>query len=236
MRTRAGFAGDVRTDQQENHSPASAGDAILETYLAAIRESLFKSVLWLYGPYTLLNGVTYLIGYYLLPEGFMRGSPQAAAGRAATTGVFWSEMALTRFLNLGLVVAIAVLRNPNQVRRFPVGYLVPVSMGIFTGLISGTNSFTASDLTQYNARDGMALGLSIGNFEMLGYILIIAGTVAFGVYQYRSWWRWSGEWKATKIMRVRDVRLSRAEVLCLVSGVLLLLIAAYRETALRLSS
>ena len=165
----------------------------------------------------------------------MRGSPQVAVGRVAVTGVFWSEMALTLFFNLGLVVAIAVLCNLNQVRGFPVGYIIPISLGIFTGLISGTNSFSASDLRQYNAWDGMALGLSIGNLEMLAYILIIASTVAFGVYQYRSWWRWSGEWKATKIMNLRDVRLSRAEVFGLISGVLLLVIAAYRETAMVVS-
>lgn len=201
----------------------------------ALRDGVLKRVLWLYGVYMLLSNAAYLFGYYLLPEGFMRGSPQVAVGRVAATGVFWSEMALTLFFNLGLAVTVIVLCNLNQVRGVPVAYLIPISLGIFTGLISGTNSFGASDLTQINARDGMALGLSIGNFEMLAYILVIASTVALGVYQYRSWWRWSGEWKPTKIMNLRDVRLSRAEIICLISGVLLLVIAAYRETAMALN-
>jgi uncharacterized membrane protein SirB2 len=81
----------------------------------------------------------------------------------------------------------------------------------------------------------MALGISIGGVEMLAYILIIASTVSLGVYQYRSWWRWSGEWKPTKLMNLRDVRLSRSEMLCLTGGILLLIFAAYRETQLAMT-
>jgi len=198
-------------------------------------ESVFKRVLWLYGLYTLLSNATYLLGYYLLPEGFMRGSPQVAVGRLAATGTFWSEFALTLFFNLGWVVVISVLLNLNQAKGFPMGYIMPISLGITTGLISGTNSFAASDLKLYNAWDGMALGISIGGLEMLAYILIIASTVSLGVYQYRSWWRWSGKWKSTKVMNFRDVRLSRAEMLCLIIGILLLFIAAYRETAIAMN-
>lgn len=43
-------------------------------------ESMFKRVVWLYGAYMLLNNAAYLVGYYLLPPGLMRNSPQTAAG------------------------------------------------------------------------------------------------------------------------------------------------------------
>lgn len=195
-------------------------------------ESVFKRVLWLYGLYTLLFNAAYLFGYYLLPEGFMRGSPQVAVGRLAATGTFWSEMAFTLLFNLGMVVVISVILNLNQIKGFPAGYLMPISLGLISGLISGTNSFAASDLKQYNAWDGMALSISVGGVEMLAYILIIASTVSFGVYQYRSWWRWSGEWKPTKKKNLRDVRLSIAELLCLGMGILLLFLSAYRETVM----
>ncbi len=208
----------------------------MTAFQPTVRESVFKRVLWLYGLYALLSNATYLLGYYLLPEGLMRASPQAAVGRLAATGVFWSEFALTLLFNLGLVVVISLLLNLNQVNGFPAGYIMPISLGITSGLISGTNSFAASNLKQYNAWDGMALGISIGGLEMLAYILIIASTVSLGVYQYRSWWRWSGEWKPTKVMNLRDVRLTRAEVLCLIVGIVLLLIAAYRETVMAMSS
>ncbi len=197
----------------------------------ALRDSVWKRALWLYGAYMLLSNAAYLFGYYVLPEGFMRGSLQVAVGRVAATGVFWSEMALTLLFNLGIAGTVIILCNLNQVKGFPVGYIIPISLGIFSGLIAGTNSFGASDLRQFNAWDGMALSLSIGNLEMLAYILIIASTVAFGVYQYRSWWRWEGEWKPTKLMSIRNMRLSRAELACLLAGILLLVAAAYRETA-----
>jgi hypothetical protein len=195
-------------------------------------ESVFKRVLWLYGLYTLLSNAMYLLGYYLLPEGFMRGSPRMAPARVAATGTFWSEFALTFLINLALVILLSVIWNVLQVKGFPLGYLYPIALAVGTGLTSGTNSFLASDLRQYNAWDGMALGISIGGVEILAYILIIASTGSLGVYQYRSWW----QWKPTKVMNLRDVRLSRAEMLCLTSGILLLIIAAYRETLMAMST
>ncbi len=59
------------------------------------QENVFKRFLWLYGLYALLNMLSFLVGYYLLPEGFMRGSPQltfAALADSATS--FWGEFGL----------------------------------------------------------------------------------------------------------------------------------------------
>jgi hypothetical protein len=194
-------------------------------------EPVLKRLLWLYGLYMLLSNAAYLLGYYLIPEGALRQGPQAAPARiAGGASSFWGELALTLLFNVGLVVIAAVIMNLNQVKGFPAGYLYPICLGIISGLISGTNSFTASDLTKFNARDGMALGLSIGNVEMLGYILVIAATVKFGVYKYRSWWRWSGEWKPEKLMPIRDIRLARDEVIILALGIGLVVAAAIRET------
>jgi hypothetical protein len=197
----------------------------------ARQESIFKRVLCLYGLYTFLSNAIYLLGYYLLPEGFLRGSPVMATARVVSTGTFWSEFALTFLINLGLVAVLGVLLNVIQVKGFPLGYLYPITLAIRTGLVSGTNSFFASNLRQYNAWDGMALGLRIGNVEALACLLIIASTVALGIVQYRSWW----QRKPTRVLNLRDIRLSRAEMLCLASGVLLLMIAAYQETVMALN-
>jgi hypothetical protein len=179
----------------------------------------------------LLSNAAFLIGYYWLPEGFMRDSPQTSGGQVvAQAQSFWGQFGLTLLFNLGVVAVICIVMNFNQVKGVPVGYLYPPFLAVTSGLIAGTNSFVASDITKFNARDGMALALSIGNLEMLGYILIIASTIKFGVYQYRSWWRWSGEWKPTKVMNLRDVRLARSEILCLAIGILLVIFGAYRET------
>lgn len=196
------------------------------------RGGVFSRTLLLYGLYTLLSNTFFLIGYYLLPEGFMRGSPQMATGEiAASPETFWPELTLTLLFN-SAVVALAVVLNFNCVRGISAGCLVPAYLGIVNGLILGTNSFVESDLSNYDVREGLTLGLTIGGLEALGFILIVASTVAFGVYRYRSWWRWGGGYKPTKTARLRDVRLSKAEVICLVAGVLLLIIGAYRETAM----
>jgi hypothetical protein len=195
--------------------------------------SVYHRVLWLYGFFTLLSNMAFLAGYYFLPEGFMRNSPQTAAGRVVTAAQsFWGEFGLTLLFNLGVVTLVSIVLNFNQIRGVPVGYIYPLVLAITTGLIAGTNSFLTSDITQYNARDGMAAALSVGNLEMLGYIFIVAATVKFGIYQYRSWWRWSGEYKPTKVMNFRDVRLSTPEMVCLAVGILLVIVGAYRETLL----
>jgi hypothetical protein len=147
------------------------------------QDGVFKRILLLYGLYSLLTNAAYLLGYYLLPEGFMRGSPGMTPARVAATGTFWSEFALTFLINLVLVILLSVILNVLQVKGFPLGYLYPIAFAVNTGLVSGTNSFLQSDLRQYNVWDGMALNLSIGGLEMLGCILIIASTVSLGVYQ-----------------------------------------------------
>jgi len=192
--------------------------------------------MWLYGLHTVLSDGAYLLGFYFLPQGFMRDSPQVAVGRmVAQADSFWSQFGLTLLLNLGLVGGLVIVLNTTRVKQFPTGYLLPITLGAVGGLISGTNSFAASDLTRYNAWEGTALGLSIGGLEMLAYVLVAAATANLTVEQYRSWWRWSGEWKPIKVRRVRDLRLTRAEVVTLAIAVLLLLAAAYRETVFAFS-
>jgi hypothetical protein len=205
--------------------------------LIPAQDSVFKRILWLYGLYTLVFNICFVFAYYYLPEGFMRGSPQTAAGEIVAKSVsFWPQFGLTLLFNLGIMTTIAIVANFNQVRGFPVGYLVPITLAITGGLIVGTNSFVSDNLDRYsNVREAMALGQTVGGLETLGFILVIASTVSYGVYQYRSWWRWGGEWKPAKVMNLRDVRLSRQEILCLILGIVLLIIAAYRETGMQVS-
>lgn len=197
--------------------------------LTQSQENVFKRILWLYGLYSLLNLVSFLSGYYLLPEGFMRGSPYSAIGSfVASSTSFWGELGLTLLFNLGIVIIVCILPNLQQVKGFPMGYVVPVVLGIVSGLVSGTNSFSASDLKQFNAWDGMALGMSIGEVEMLAYVLVISATANIGLYQYKNLWQWQGE----KIKNLRDIRLSPSEIFSICLGILMIVIAAYRETVM----
>ena len=176
----------------------------------------------------LLSNAAYLLGYYLLPEGFLRGSPVLSTARVvASSSTFWSQLALTFLGNLGIVTALSVCVNLFRVKGFSLGYIWPIFLAIQSGVVAGTNSFLLSDLTQINVRDGMAMSLSIGGLEFLAYILIIASTVSLVVYQFSSW----TQLRPTKLKNLRDVRLSRAEVLCVIAGIVLLFVAAYLETA-----
>ena len=196
------------------------------------RENVFKRILWLYGLYSLLNLVSFLSGYYLLPEGLMRGSPYSAIGSfVASATSFWGEFGLTLLFNLGIVIVVCILTNLQQFKGIPMGYVVLVVLGIVSGLVSGTNSFSASDLKQFNAWDGMALGLSIGGVEMLAYVLVISATANIDLYQYKNLWQWQGE----KIKNLRDIRLSPSEIFCLCLGIFMIVIAAYRETVMAMN-
>jgi hypothetical protein len=204
----------------------------MESTLSESRENVFKRAFWLYGLYSFLNLASFLIGYYLLPEGFMRGSPYTAISSfVASASSFWSELGLTLLFNLGTVFVVCILTNLQQVKKIPVGYVVPVILGIISGLISGTNSFSNSDLKLFNAWDGMALGMSIGGVEMLAYVLVISATANIGLYNYESLLQWNGE----KIKGLRDIRLSVQEVFCLCFGITLIFVAAYRETVMAMS-
>jgi hypothetical protein len=192
--------------------------------------SVFNRILWLFGLYTLLSNAAYLIGYHWLPEGFLRGSPVTAVAQfVANEPTFLGQFGLTLLFNLGATAVVVTVLNLLQFKGIPFGYVYLLGLGMITsGLIAGTNSFAASDITQSNVRDGMARLLSIGNLEFLGYIFIAASTVRLGIYQYRSWW--SRDWKPVKVMRLREVRLATPEIVCLAMGILLIVFGAFRET------
>jgi len=192
-------------------------------------DRVFKRVLLLYGLFMLLSNAAYVLAYYFLPEGFLRGSPvQATARVVAASSTFWSTLASTFLMNLGLMLVLSVWLNLIQVRGFPMGYLWPIVAAVLSGVVAGTNSFLLSDLTKVNVRDGMAMSLSIGGLEFLAYILVIASTISIVVYQFSSW----TQLRPTKLKNLRDVRLSRAEALGVIAGITLLFIAAYRETVM----
>ena len=197
---------------------------------AHVDDSLARRVFWLYGIHSLLGNLSFVVGYYWLPEGAMRSTPWIASGYlVARWTEFWPQFAATLAFNLILGAGLGMACNLQQVRGFPAGYVLPMIVGVIGGLTAGSNSFAADDLSRYNVRQGMAMALTIGGLEMLGYICVIAATVNLGIYHYRSWWRWGKAWKPTKLA-LRDVRFSRQEVWVIGLGLLLIVLGAYRET------
>ncbi len=186
-------------------------------------DGVLKRAFWLYGTQTIVTSAAYLAGYYLLPEGLMRGAPSMSIVEAAFAGAntFWQTMGVFLLYNMVMMGSLVVVANLIAcVRGLSVGFLIPILLGMNAGLVSGTNSFLASDVTAYNAWEAQALNLSIGGLEMLAYVLVAAATANLGLAQYRSWWRSSGEWKPIR-RSFCDLRLTRAEVLTLAIAVLL---------------
>jgi hypothetical protein len=77
-----------------------------------VKDNILKRILLLYGLYSLLSNAFFTIGYYFLPEGFLRGSPQMVPGEfvAQQTG-FWAQFGMTLFFNLGFMTVIILLMN-----------------------------------------------------------------------------------------------------------------------------
>lgn len=195
-----------------------------------VHENVVNRIIWLYGLHMLISNLFIVIGFYFIPEGFFKGTPLLWAGNiAAKPESFAGELLLTLFFNIGIMAVIGIGLNLISIRGFPQGYFVPMVLGVVAGLLQGTNSFVALDLDQWAYREGYAIGLTIGSLEMLGYICIVASTARIGIFNYQSWWRINE--KPVKVMRFRDVRLSLAEVICLLSGALLIVAAAFRESA-----
>ena len=196
------------------------------------QDDVFKRFLLLYGLFMLVSNAAYLHAYHFLPEGFLRGSAVQAPGEVSATGTFWSEMALTFLLNFGLVLLMSVSFNVVQIKGIPIGYFPLICLALVSGMTAGSNSFGLSDLKQFNVWEGTAINLGIGGLEFLGYILIVAATASIVVYYFSSW----TQLKPTKLKNFRDIRLSKGEVVCLISGIVLLLVAAYRETVVAIGA
>ena len=159
----------------------------------------------------------------------MKGShPAAIAAWVGKAPGFWGQFGGTLLMNLLVMGSICVGLNLQRVRTVPLGYLVPLFLGVTTGLFLGTNSLAALDLAGVPFLSGTATGLTIGGAEMLGYVCLIAATSRVSIYQRESWWRWKERF--VRFRTLRDVRMTVGEVLVLALGVLLIVVAAYRET------
>jgi hypothetical protein len=193
------------------------------------QENVFKRILWLYGLRTLISNISLLAGYHLLPEGIFRGAFPLAT-MVAKQSNFWLHFAQTLIINFWFI-AFGVGMNLFMYKEgITFGYGIPIATGIFGGLILGSNSFM-DDLSRYSLLEGLVRGCSIGEIEMLAYVLIIASTAGISIYMDTTPW-YSLKTKMVKVKNFRDIRLSRQEWIVLLMGIFLLIIAGYNETVL----
>ena len=198
------------------------------------QQNVLKRVLWAYGIYVTISLVAFAIGYLLLPEGALRGSAITIWGEvAAQQTSFWLEFLVIIGFNLGIASLIGIVVNLQRVNGLPAGYVFIFVQGILSGIVAGTNSFVSQVISPYTL-EGWLVALRIGYLEFLGYVCIVAATIGVGLRDYTSWLPWKA--KEIKVKSWRDIRLSRQEIIWLVIGILLILLASYNETVLAFSS
>lgn len=191
------------------------------------QENVFIRILWLYGLRTLISNIFLLTGYHLLPEGIFRGALPFAT-MVAKQSDFWLHFGETLIINFGFITFGVGMNLFMYKERVPFGYGIPIAIGIFGGLILGSNSFM-DDLSRYSVLEGLVRGYSIGELEMLAYIFIIASTAGISIYVDDNPWH-SLKTKMVKVKNFRDIRLLRQEWIVLLIGIFLLIIAGWNET------
>jgi len=88
------------------------------------QENDLKRILLLYGQYSMLNMVSCLSGYYLLPEVSMLDSPFSAISSFVATGTsFWGEFGLVRRA-LGGGDATSAARSASGLLSFQIFLLI----------------------------------------------------------------------------------------------------------------
>ena len=198
------------------------------------QQNVLKRVLWAYGIYVTISLVAFAIGYLLLPEGALRGSAITIWGEvAAQQTSFWLEFLVIIGFNLGIASLIGIVVNLQRVNGLPAGYVFIFVQGILSGIVAGTNSFVSQVISPYTL-EGWLVALRIGYLEFFGYVCIVAATIGVGLRDYTSWLPWKA--KEIKVKSWRDIRLSRQEIIWLVIGILLILLAGHNETVLAFSS
>lgn len=127
---------------------------------------------------TALFVLAWTLGYYLLPEGFLRGRSGAAAlaGEEAAPS-FTLEFLRIAAINLVMMVIVIYANRLLLVRGYPLGYLLPLIWSVNYALTLGTNSFSIP-LPEPMAPSFAVLGRS-GPYEIAAYIL--AATATYGI-------------------------------------------------------
>ena len=188
------------------------------------QKNVLKRVLWTYGIYVTTSLVTFAVGYFFLPEGALRGSAITIWGEvAAHQTSFWLEFLIIIGFNLGIISLIGIVVNLQRVNGLPVGYVFIFLQGVLSGIVAGTNSFVSQVISPYTL-EGWLVALRIGYLEFLGYVCIVAATIEVGLRDYTSWLPWKA--KEVKIRSWGDIKISRQEMIYLVIGILLILLAS----------
>jgi hypothetical protein len=134
-----------------------------------------------------LGGVIFLafwiLSYYLLPEGVLRGRTAAAvlAGEEAASSLLLEFLRIV-LLNTFMMVVIVMANRILIIKGFPLGYFPPLVLSAIYAVTLGTNSFSMP----LPARMAPSLGVLLrsGPYEITSYLLMAASTYALPTYTF----------------------------------------------------
>jgi hypothetical protein len=166
------------------------------------------------------------VGYYLLPEGLLRGA-SAASALPEYAGSVVGEFLTILAWNLG-VCLLVVAANTFRSVETPLGYLVVVVNWVQGGLVWGTGSL-AVETARFAPSLSTALGRS-GVYELTAYVAVAVAARGVMVWHQRSGPRWREEFE--RVGSPRDWTITRREAAVLLAGLALLAAANYREATM----
>ncbi|WP_115864250.1 hypothetical protein [Halorussus litoreus] len=165
----------------------------------------------------------WILSYYHLPQGLLRGGdPAATADYAGSV----SREFLTLFGWNVAVSLIAVIANTFRSVNTPLGYVIQVVQAPRYGAIWGTGSLAIG------TGDRIAPSLAVliersGPMEITAFVAIVVATRGVMLWHQESGPRWREEFE--RVRSPSDWALTRREWTLLVGGYLLLAVACYRE-------
>ena len=184
--------------------------------------NLWQRVGYAYLCFFIILALTFTFAFLFLPEGVLRTLPLPSLTFLEGEQSFSSLFVRTVAYNLFALLLIVGM-NHFRVHRFTFGFLPLYTNTFLMGLFAGTNSFSGS-ISTYTI-EGWLMFLRIGFLEFSAYILICAATVGLAMFHAD---RWRGD-QFKRIRRLRDMRLSKQELLLASVSLGLLIVAAYNE-------
>ena len=167
--------------------------------------------------------VAWILSYYLLPQGLLRGgSPAATADYAGSV----SREFLTLFGWNVAVSLIAVVANTLRSLNTPLGYVIQVVQAPRYGATWGTGSLAIGT----GERIAPSLAVLVersGPMEITAFVAIVVATRGVMLWHQESGPRWREEFE--RVRSPSDWVLTRREWTLLAGGYLLLAVACYRE-------
>ncbi|MFP4199398.1 MAG: hypothetical protein ACLFSO_07385 [Halanaerobium sp.] len=167
--------------------------------------------------------LSWIIAYYFLPEGLLRGKTALStlAGDSAASSLM-IEFFKIFSLNL-LAFSLIVLGNYIlRVKYFAFGYLVPLAWTIFYGITLGTNSFAIPMVDKMVP--SVRVFLRSGPYEMMAAVLLAVATDCISINKSSSFFD-----KSEPISRLERGTMKRKNWLAVAISLLILAAAVFRE-------